>query len=292
MKVYGIMDGYSGLVKNNLRSLGYDDVSYILQRGGTILGTSRCDEFFEKKYRQQGAKNLQSLEIDGLIAIGGDGTFAGARLLSEEFGVNVVGIPGTIDNDIYGTDYTIGFDTAMNTVIESIDKLRNTASSHHRIFLVEVMGKNSGRIALHAALASGAEDVFLPGVSENMEIITEKLQRAVNAGKSSIIVVAEGDESGGALNIQNLLRQFEWSAKLRVSVLGHIQRGGAPSYLDRFRATLLGNKAVISLVGAKSNIMIGFCGEQLVEVELSETAKSVPALSSDYLNLIQKLSVY
>ncbi|MBN4072684.1 6-phosphofructokinase [Crocinitomix catalasitica] len=292
LKVYGFNDGFRGLLDQNYCELKYDDVSNILQRGGTILGTARCPEFLEVENRKVAFDNLKSLEIDALVVIGGDGSFSGANLFAEEFPIVVIGIPGTIDNDIVGTDYTIGFDTALNNIIEAIDKIRDTASSHHRVFLVEVMGNNSGVLALHAAAASGAEEVFMPEKQDDLFEIKEKIRKAVSAKKSSIIIVAEGDQIGGAKEVYQSLEDEVLQDKIRVSILGHIQRGGSPTFLDRLNATLFGEHAVVALIKGKSNLMIGMQAGKIVEVNLAGASTKKMVDQMDYLKLIRKLSVY
>lgn len=292
LNAYGVIDGFNGLIKDEMKLLSYDDVSYILQKGGTVLGTARCKEFHQKEFRQQAFENLKSRGVDALIVIGGDGSFTGARLLAEETGVAVIGIPATIDNDIFGTDYCIGFDTAMNNIIDAVDKIRDTASSHHRVFLVEVMGNNSGMLALHTAAACGAEEVFMPEKQEDLEEFSVKIQRALDANKSSIIIVAEGDEFGGAAEIFNYLKEKGMTERVRISVLGHLQRGGTPTYIDRLYSTLYGEHAVVSLLKGKSGLMIGHKNGELVEVDMAETGREVEPKNMDYLKLIRKLSVY
>ena len=292
LRVYGFEDGYRGLLEQNFRKLKYDDVSNILQRGGTILGTARCPEFLEESNRKIAYENLQRLGIDALVTIGGDGTFAGAVQFSKEHPISVIGIPGTIDNDINGTDYTIGFDTALNNIIDAVDKIRDTASSHHRVFLVEVMGNNSGVLALHSAAASGAEEVFMPEKTEDLVDIKQKIQRAVDANKSSIIIISEGDQIGGAKEVYESLQDKVLQEKIRVTVLGHIQRGGIPTYLDRLNATLFGEHAVVALLKGKTNIMVGKQGNQIVEVDLTKATTKEQVDHMHYLKLIRKLSVY
>jgi 6-phosphofructokinase 1 len=289
---FGILDGFNGLIKDQFIPMGYDDVSNILQRGGTILGTARCKEFHDPAWRKVAFENLKKRNIDGLVIIGGDGSFKGASLLSEEYNIPVIGIPGSIDNDINGTDYAIGFDTAMNTIIRAVDNIRDTASSHHRVFLVEVMGNNSGVLALNTAVSSGAEEVFMPEKKEDLEEIREKIDRAVHANKSSIIIVSEGDQVGGAKEVFNYLQQFGLADKLRVSVLGHIQRGGSPTYQDRLYATLFGEEAVASLLQGKSNLMIGVQNGNVMSCNLSVSQQPYQIKNMHYLKLIRKLSVY
>lgn len=292
INAYGIIDGFNGLINNDMKLMAYDDVSFIIERGGTILGTARCKEFHEKEYRKKGYDNLVERKIDALITIGGDGTFIGASIFSEEFGMPVIGIPGTIDNDINGTDYAIGFDTAMNTIMSAVDKIRDTAASHHRVFLVEVMGNNSGILALNAAVVSGSEEVFMPEKKEDLIEIKQKVELAIKANKSSIIIVSEGDEIGGAKELYDYFQDEGLNGKLRVTVLGHVQRGGSPTFIDRLNATLFGEKAVVMLMKGKSNVMIGIQDGKIVDCDINMAQEVKPIKNMDYLKLIRKLSVY
>jgi len=291
LNVFGIYDGYNGLIKNDIKEMKYKDVSNILQSGGTILGTDRCQEFHEEHMRQKAFENLKSRNIDALIAIGGDGTFKGASIFSKEHGLPIIGIPATIDNDISGTEYTLGFDTALNTTISALDNIRDTASSHHRIFLVEVMGNKSGQLALYAAVASGAREVFMPEKKEDMVDIKNKISQAIKVNRSSMIVVSEG-EAGGAKAVQEYLKSEGLDEKIRVSVLGHIQRGGRPTFRDRLNAALFGEAAVVALLKGKTDLMVGITDGKLAlsDLELSQQPSSV--INMDYLKLIRKLSVY
>lgn len=288
---FGVSDGFNGLINNSIKELKYKDVSNILQSGGTILGTDRCKEFHQFQFRDIAMNNLKSKRIDALITIGGDGTFNGASIFSKEFDIPIIGIPATIDNDINGTEYTLGFDTALNTTVSALDNIRDTASSHHRIFLVEVMGNNSGQLALYAAVASGAREVFLPEKKEDLEEIKEKITQAIKMNRSSMIVVSEG-EIGGAQGVKNYLKSHGLDEKIRVSILGHIQRGGRPSFQDRLNAALFGEAAVVSLIKGKTNLMtcISDGKLQLKDLKISQVPSEV--MNMDYLKLIRKLSVY
>lgn len=290
--VFGVVDGFNGLVEDEFHELNYDSVSNILQRGGTILGTARSAKFMDPAFRKVAHENLKNRKIDALVVIGGDGSFKGASVFSSEFDFPVIGIPGTIDNDIKGTEYTIGFDTALNTVVKSLDNIRDTASSHHRIFLVEVMGNNSGVIALNAAAASGAEEVFMPERKEDLVVFEQKIGKALMANKSSIIVVSEGDQIGGAKEVFEYLKVKGLADRVRVSVLGHIQRGGSPSFLDRLNSTLFGEKAVVLLLKGERNKMVGIQNGKVVGVDLDEAQGEKENENMDYLKLIRKLSVY
>lgn len=290
--VFGVIDGFNGLIQNNFKVLGYEDVSNILQRGGTILGTARSADFHLPEMRSIAHQHLLAHNIQALIVIGGDGSFKGASIFGQEFNYPVIGIPGTIDNDIVGTDYTIGFDTALNTIIEAVDKIRDTAASHHRVFLVEVMGNNSGILALSAAAASGAEEVFIPEREENMINFVEKIERALRAKKYSIIIVAEGDQVGGARQLYQFLEKQNLTERVRISVLGHIQRGGSPTFMDRLNATLLGEKAFVSLINGERDILIGIQKGQVVTCSIDVSQVKVSPKNLDYLNLIRKLNIY
>ncbi len=292
IQVFGVIDGFNGLLKDAFKRLEYHDVSNILQHGGTILGTARCPEFFQPHQRKIAFANLKKLNIDALIVIGGDGSFKGASVFSQEFNMPIIGIPGTIDNDVNGTDYTIGFDTALNNIVSALDKIRDTASSHHRIFLVEVMGNNSGILALNAAAACGAEEVFMPELREDLAFFEEKIKRANAANKSSIIVISEGDQIGGAKEVYEHLKLKELTENVRVSVLGHLQRGGAPAFKDRLNATLFGEKAVVLLLQGKTNLMIGITRGKVNSQNLAIAEEAAPPKNMDYLKLIRKLSIY
>jgi 6-phosphofructokinase 1 len=285
----GFYDGYQGMIENRFIELNYSDVNNIIQLGGTILGTARSESFRTKEGRRLAIENLKSNRIDALICIGGDGTFAGAKILSDEMDIPVVGIPGTIDNDISGTDHSIGYDTALNTVIDAIDKIRDTASSHHRIFFVEVMGRNAGFIALNSALASGAESVLIPEELTDIESLANDLKEQNKGKRGSIVIVAEGDDAGGALEIMRKVEPLMEGYSFRSSILGHIQRGGSPSAFDRLLATRMGVFAVDQLLLGKSKIVIGAKGDELIISSIDEAVKihAIPNLSK--LKLLSKV---
>lgn len=292
LSVYGVLDGFNGLIDDEFIPLNYSSVSNIINRGGTILSTERSKRFFETEYRKIAFENLQKKNINALVVIGGDGSYKGMYALAKEYGIKVIGIPGSIDNDIAGSEYSIGFDTALNTIVESIDKIRDTASSHHRIFLVEVMGNTSGVLAINAAIATGAEDVFLPERQEDLLIFEKKIELALAAKKSSVIVVSEGDQIGGASELYHYLAKKGMEDKVRVSVLGHIQRGGAPTYRDRILATKFGVKAVELLLSGQSNLVVGLKNSNVYAYEMqADTTKSKPK-DMELAKLIRKLSVY
>jgi 6-phosphofructokinase 1 len=287
--VYGIEQGFKGLIENNIRKLGYKDVNNIIQSGGTILGTARCEEFREKNGRLKAQYALQQHQIDGLIVIGGDGSFAGANLLFEEFGVPIIGIPATIDNDIQGTDYSIGYDTCLNTVIDAVDKIRDTASSHRRVFFIEVMGKTSGCIALNSAIASGAESVLIPETITDISVLAKEIATQNKGVRSSIIIVAEGDDAGGAKEIVEKISPLLPDFELRYSILGHIQRGGRPSAFDRILATSMGVKAVELLMDHQTGLMIGIQNNQLITQQINQGTTAHVPIDEKGLHLLKAL---
>ncbi len=267
---FGIYKGYEGLINNEIEELNARSVRNIINKGGTFLKSARSKEFRTVEGRQKAHENLVKNNIDALVVIGGDGSFTGALKLSEEFNFPVVGIPGTIDNDINGTDYTIGYDTALNTVVEAIDKIRDTASSHNRLFLIEVMGRDAGDIALNAGIGAGAEEILIPEENMGVERLIDSLKKSKKTGKtSSIIVVAEGDKSGkNIFELGEYVEEHLDDYEVRVSVLGHIQRGGAPSCYDRVLASKLGVGAVEALLEGKNEVMIGIVHKKVTVVPL------------------------
>ena len=285
----GIRDGYKGMVQKDLFEMAYADVDNIIHTGGTILGSSRCLEFLDKSTRSLAIDNLKENKIDGLIVIGGDGTFTGATVLSSEMGIPVIGIPGTIDNDIYGTDHTIGYDTALNTVINAVDKIRDTASSHHRIFFIEVMGRHAGFIAINAALASGAESVLIPEEVPDLNKLVAQIQDQNKGKRSSIIIVAEGEQEGGSLELIKKVSPMLEGFDLRPTVLGHIQRGGSPSAFDRILATRMGAYAVELLLDGQYGVMIGSSGDNLITTSLEIAMKLHSTPDLERLVLLKKM---
>ncbi len=289
IKCIGIIRGFSGLIDNNTKVLNTRSVRGIINRGGTFLYSARCDEFKTVEGRKIAYKNLKDNEIDGLIVIGGDGSFTGALKLQQEFNFPVVGIPGTIDNDLHGTSHTLGYDTALNTVMDAIDKIRDTAISHHRLFLVEVMGADAGYIALNSGLAIGAQEILIPEVNMSFENLINSLKKSKKSGKtSSIIVVAEGDKTGKnvfelASKIEETLPKYE----TRVSVLGHIQRGGTPSCFDRVLGTQLGVKAVESLIDGNDGNMIGIDNGKIIFTPLRKALKGKSKINKELLRISQ-----
>jgi 6-phosphofructokinase 1 len=291
IEVVGIFHGYVGMIENQMRPLQMRDMANIIQRGGTILKTGRSMEFLKPDYRAVAAKNLQAQGIEGLICIGGDGSFKGAQALYTEHKIPIVGIPGTIDNDVYGTDDTIGFDTAVNTALQSIDKIRDTADSHDRIFIVEVMGRNSGWIASQVGLAGGAEEILTADNIITVDKIVENLKNSRARGKtSSIIITAEGQKPGRAYDLAEAIRKKS-GLDAKVCVLGHQQRGGSPTAHDRILSSRLAHAAVEALLGGRHNTMIGVQGDKLVEVPLDLVTTRERAGDKGLINLARVLSV-
>ncbi len=292
VKTSGIYHGYNGLVKDEVKPLTMRDVSYIISRGGTMLKSSRSDEFRTKEGRARAHEVIIKHGLDALIVIGGDGSMTGAKIFQEEFDVPVIGIPGTIDNDIFGTDFTIGFDTAVNVAMECIDKIRDTASSHDRLFLVEVMGRDTGHIALRTALASGAVAVLVPEGPMSINELHEHLAYLKSKNKSSnIIIVAEGNPTGNAFEVAQKLEALQPSYETRVSVIGHIQRGGSPSAADRVLAAELGTFAVESLLEGARGVMVGVIDRKMVRTPIEEAINQRNGLNEELLRISDYLSV-
>ncbi|EIA5734994.1 6-phosphofructokinase [Staphylococcus pseudintermedius] len=291
IEVYGVYQGYQGLINDDIRKLELGSVGDIIQRGGTFLYSARCPEFKEKEVRQKGIENLRKRGIEGLVVIGGDGSYRGAQRISEECKeIQTIGIPGTIDNDINGTDFTIGFDTALNTIIESVDKIRDTASSHARTFIIEVMGRDCGDLALWSGLAVGAETIILPETETDIKDITEKIQHGIDRGKKhSIIIVAEGCMTGD-MCASELTKYINVDA--RVSVLGHIQRGGSPTGADRVLASRLGGYAVELLLNGETAKGVGIKDNRLVATNFDEIFNtSERQINQRMLGLTEELSI-
>ena len=288
-QMHGIIRGYQGLLEDNIIELKASSVANIIQRGGTLLKTARCDDFLKKSCREKAAKILRSHKIDALVVIGGDGSFTGAHILEKESGFPVIGIPGTIDNDIAQTEDAIGFDTAVNTALEAIDRIRDTASSHERIFLVEVMGHTSGFIAMQVAMGGGAETVILPEKREAISVICQTIDRGVKRGKtSSIIVVAEGPKPGLSSRISKGLKRYGYSS--RVCILGHTQRGGAPTAHDRVLASVLGASAVSYLLAGESNSMVGIQQNNVVLVPFHQVIGHKKMIQTELWDLAKILA--
>lgn len=264
LEVFGIHRGYAGLIEGEIEPMGPRSVSGIIGRGGTILKTARCREFYEPEGRAQGARQLEKHGIEGLVVIGGDGTYHGALALHAEHGIRCIGLPGTIDNDIGGTDFTIGYDTALNIAVEAIDRIRDTATSHDRIFFVEVMGRDSGYLAMMSGIAGGAEEILVPETPTDIDQLIERLRHSRAKGKtSSIIVVAEGDDAGNAIDVAREVGERSEFKGYRVAVIGHLQRGGPPSAFDRILASRLAIRAVEALLEGKTGMMTGISADKV-----------------------------
>jgi len=289
LKVVGIRRGYQGMIEGDFINLKSSDVSGILQLGGTMLKTARSAEFRTAEGREKAYQQLKAAEIDAVVVIGGDGSFTGALVMSQEYDIPFVGIPGTIDNDMYGTDYTIGYDTALNTVVEAVDKIKDTARSHGRIFFVEVMGREAGLLALNGGIACGAEVILIPESNEMHDELKRFLSKGYkNKETSGIVMVAEGDEAGGALKIAEQVRKDHPDLDVRVSILGHIQRGGRPTAKDRVNATKMGVAAIDALIDDQKSIMIGLNNEKIVHVPFNKAVKLNHSIDTNLLD-IQKL---
>ncbi|MDL4840665.1 6-phosphofructokinase [Aquibacillus rhizosphaerae] len=288
MEVFGVYNGYQGLMEGNIKKMNIGSVGDIIQRGGTILYSARSEEFKTEEGQQKAIEQLNKFGIEGLIVIGGDGSFRGAEKLTQK-GYPCIGVPGTIDNDIPGTDYTIGFDTALNTIIEAIDKIRDTATSHERTYVIEVMGRNAGDLALWAGLADGAESILIPERADDFQLVVDKLKRGQARGKKhSIIILAEGVGSGMEYG-----KRIEDATKMdtRVTVLGHIQRGGSPSGFDRVLASRLGAKAVDLLLAGKAGRVVGIQKNELVDHDIIEILKAPHHINEDMYKLSNELSI-
>ena len=288
----GIEQGYKGLVDNEMIELGPRDVKGIIHRGGTMLHSARCREFYEYEGRVKAYENFKANNLDALVVIGGDGSFTGAELFWKEFGVPVIGLPGTIDNDIFGTDSTIGYDTALNTVVEAIDKIRDTATSHNRLFLIEVMGRDAGFLALNGGIAGGVQDILIPEESLDLDKLFESLERGSQAGKvASMVVVAECGEEGNVHEIAKQVREKAPHYDLRVTILGHLQRGGSPTCADRVLASRLGVAAVEGLLAGKTGVMAGILGDQVTYTSLTDAIKKSHTLDPELIRVSDILAV-
>lgn len=292
VEVYGIKYGYNGMIEGDIYNMKSYSVSNIIQKGGTILKSARSKEFMTKEGRRKAYEQLKKREIEGLVAIGGNGTFTGANIFYEEYGIPTVGAPGTIDNDLYGTDYTIGFDTAVNTALDAIDKIRDTANSHDRVFFIEVMGRDSGYIAIQSGIGGGAEIVMVPEAQTSINDIIESLEQGWNRSKTSaIVVVAEGDEEGGALEVAEKVKQRLPGKDMRITNLGHIQRGGSPTAYDRILASRLGLAALEGLLKGEKNVMAGIINDQVVYTDFKDAISKSKPLNEDLLRMVKILSV-
>lgn len=289
----GIYRGYQGMIEGDFIPMGPRTVHNIINKGGTILKSARSKEFMTVEGRKKAHDELTAAGIDALVVIGGDGSFTGAEIFNKEYNFPVMGIPGTIDNDIFGTSHTLGYDTALNTVVECIDKIRDTASSHNRLFFVEVMGRDAGHIALNAGIGAGAEEVLIPEQDLGLERLLESLKKSKASGKSSsIVVIAEGDKIGkNVFELKDYVEANLPEYEIRVSVLGHMQRGGAPSCYDRVLASRLGVKAVESLMEGKSNFMVGMLNDKVTLTPLLQAIKGDSAIDRELLRVCEIMSV-
>ncbi len=291
-EVYGIYQGFQGMIEGNIEKMESHSVSNILQHGGTMLKSARSDDFRSKAGRKLAYNNLKAKGIEGLVAIGGDGTFTGAHIFYEEFGIPIIGVPGTIDNDIFGTDKTIGFDTAVNTTLDAIDKIRDTADSHGRIFFIEVMGRDSGYIAIQSAIGGGAESVILPEKNQSVQDVVNNLQDGIKRDKSfSVVIVAEKDNPGYAVELASAVKSKITDKDIRVTILGHIQRGGAPTSTDRTLASRLGLGAVEGLLDNKKDVMVGIVNDRLTFTPLKDAITKKKLLNPDLLRAMKILSI-
>jgi 6-phosphofructokinase 1 len=288
----GIYRGYEGMIEGDFKELGPRSVNNIINKGGTILKSARSKEFMTAEGRNKAYVNLVKAGIDSLVIIGGDGSFTGAEIFNSEYGFPVMGIPGTIDNDIFGTSHTLGYDTALNTVIEVIDKIRDTASSHNRLFFVEVMGRDAGHIALNAGIGAGAEEILIPEENLGLDRLLDSLQKSKSSGKSSsIVVISEGDKIGKSVfELKDYVEANMPEYEVRVSVLGHMQRGGSPSCFDRVLASRLGVKAVESLLEGKSNFMVGILGDKITLTPLEQAIKGNTEIDKELLRVSDIMS--
>lgn len=291
LEVYGIMRGYQGLIEDDIVKMEGRSVANIIQRGGTILKTARCKDFYKPEGRKIAYEVLKKRGIDGLVIIGGDGSYRGAVAFSQEYDIPCIGLAGTIDKDIFGTDFTIGFDTAVNTAVEAIDKIRDTADAHDRLFIVEVMGRDAGYIALYSGIATGAENILIPEHRTDIEAVIESLHEKEKRKKLvNIIVVAEGDEFGGADEVAKVVKQKLPNTEARVCILGHIQRGGAPTCQDRLIASRMGYHAVECLIEGRHNVFVGILNNKMNYVPLEKVGKKKGTISQEWLKIVKILA--
>ena len=292
ISVKAIYRGYKGLITGEIKEFQTQNVSNIIQQGGTILKTARCEEFRTPEGRKMAYQTMRNEDIDALVVIGGDGTFTGARVFAQEFNIPIVGLPGTIDNDLFGTDSTIGYDTALNTIVEAVDKIRDTASSHERLFFIEVMGRDAGFLALNSALASGAEAAIIPERETQVDQLAELIQNGFRKTKnSSIVIVAESEVTGGANGLAERMRREYPGYDVRVTILGHIQRGGSPTAYDRILASRMGVAAVDALMDEQRSIMIGIVNDEIVHVPFTKAIKDDKPVNENLLGVLQILSI-
>lgn len=291
-EVMGIKRGYSGLITNDIETFSSKSVSNIIQQGGTILKTARCNEFTTPEGRSRAYENMRSAGIDALVVIGGNGSLTGARIFAEEYDIPIVGLPGTIDNDLGGTDSTIGYDTALNTIVEAVDKIRDTATSHERLFLVEVMGHMAGYLALNGAIASGAEAAIIPEMETEIDQLADLVSRGFRKSKNSaIVLVAENPATGGALGLAQRIKEEFPEYDARVTILGHLQRGGSPTAADRILASRMGAQAIVALREGQRNVMIGIKNGELVYVPFSKATQHKQSIDKECIEIVKILSI-
>lgn len=292
LHVYGVMRGFEGLINGDIRRLEARDVANIIQRGGTILKTARCSPFETKEGRKVAHDNLVANDIDALVVIGGNGTYAGGLQFMHEYNIPVVGIPGTIDNDIFGTDYTIGFDTAINTAIEAVDKIRDTADSHNRIFFIEVMGRNSGFIALHTGIGSGAGAIFLPERDMTIKDLSEALHKSAKRQKLfNLVIVAEGNKNGDATEIARQVKEMNPEFDVRVAIIGHLQRGGSPSTMDRVLASRMGHSSIQALMRGDSGVALGIINDKITFTPFHDAIYKEKILNKELIKMAEILAL-
>ena len=292
LKVFGIYRGYKGLVTDEIVEFKSQNVSNIIQMGGTILKTARCKEFKTAEGRAQAYENMKKHGIDALIVIGGDGSLTGARILAQEFDIPCIGLPGTIDNDLYGTDTTIGYDTALNTILDAVDKIRDTATSHERLFFVEVMGRDAGFLALNGAIAAGAEAAIIPEFSTEVDQLEQFIEHGFRKSKSSsIVLVAESELTGGAMHYAERVKNEYPQYDVRVTILGHLQRGGRPTAHDRIIASRMGVASIQALLEGQRNVMIGIENDKIVYVPFAKAIKNDKPIDKELVNVLHELSI-
>jgi len=292
LHVYGIIGGYDGMIKGQIKRLEVGDVANIIQRGGTILKTARSADFMTPEGRKTAYENLLANDIDACVAIGGNGTYTGAMIFGKEFNYPIVGLPGTIDNDIFGTDYTIGFDTAINTAIEAVDKIRDTADSHNRLFFVEVMGRHSGFIALHTGIGSGAGGIFIPETDTSIDDLILDLRKASRRQKLfNLIIVAEGNQNGDATFIAKQVKEANPEYDVRVTIIGHLQRGGSPTAMDRVLASRMGHSAVLSLLRGEGGIALGVINDKITHTPFEDAIKKTKHLNKELVKMAEVLAM-
>ena len=292
LKVFGIYRGYKGLVTGEIQEFKSQNVSNIIQMGGTILKTARCKEFKTAEGRAQAYENMKKFGIDALVVIGGDGSLTGARILAQEFDIPCIGLPGTIDNDLYGTDTTIGYDTALNTILDAVDKIRDTATSHERLFFVEVMGRDAGFLALNGAIAAGAEAAIIPEFSTEVDQLEQFINHGFKKSKSSsIVLVAESDLTGGAMHYAERVKNEYPQYDVRVTILGHLQRGGRPTAHDRIIASRMGVASIQALLEGQRNVMIGIENDKIVYVPFAKAIKNDKPIDRELVNVLAELSI-